>query len=148
MGRRKPPSARRANCPDQRPWGLVAPLTQGYPLGTNVQAICGCASLDGKRQLDDNLLSFIWRHSAGQQLLLLALTAASFPILYVSLEIRKFIINGVIQGHDFPRRVLGMELGQTAFLWLLCLGFLACVFANGVIKMQLSIYRGIDRESG
>jgi putative ABC transport system ATP-binding protein len=102
--------------------------------------------LDGKRQLDDNLLSFIWRYSAGQQLLLLLLTAASFPILYVSLEIPKFIINGVIQGHDFPRHVLGMEIGQTAFLWLLCLAFLACVLANGIIKMQLSIYRGIVGE--
>ncbi|MDF2998650.1 MAG: cyclic nucleotide-binding protein [Xanthobacteraceae bacterium] len=105
-----------------------------------------CASLDENRQLENRLLSFIWRYSAGQQLLLLLLTVASFPILYVSLEIPKFIINGVIQGHDFPRRVLGMEIGQTTFLWLLCLAFLACVFANGVIKMQLSIYRGIVGE--
>lgn len=104
------------------------------------------ASLNGNRQLEHSLLSFIWRHSAGQQLLLLLLTVASFPILYVSLEIPKFIINGVIQGHDFPRHVLGMEIGQTTFLWLLCLAFLACVFANGVIKMQLSIYRGIVGE--
>lgn len=102
--------------------------------------------MDGNRQLDEKLLPFIWRHSAGQQLLLLLATVASFPILYVSLEIPKFIINGVIQGHDFPRRVMGMELGQTAFLWLLCLAFLACILANGVIKMQLSIYRGVVGE--
>lgn len=121
-------------------------LDRIIPLGHERNGNCGYASLDGKRQLDNNLISFIWRYSAGQQLLLLLLTAASFPILYVSLEIPKFIINGVIQGHDFPRHVLGMEIGQTAFLWLLCLAFLACVLANGIIKMQLSIYRGIVGE--
>lgn len=92
------------------------------------------------------LFSFVWRHSRRHQLLLLAATVASFPVLYLSLELPKYILNGALQGHATPLNRLGLHLDQTTLLVVLCVAFLICTLANGVIKMQLSIYRGVIGE--
>ncbi|MGC3983662.1 MAG: hypothetical protein QM777_02460 [Pseudorhodoferax sp.] len=92
------------------------------------------------------LFSFVWRYSRRHQLLLLAATVASFPVLYLSLELPKYILNGALQGHVTPLNHLGLHLDQTTLLMVLCLAFLVCTFAEGVIKMQLGIYRGVVGE--
>ncbi|WP_448951054.1 ABC transporter transmembrane domain-containing protein [Labrys neptuniae] len=92
------------------------------------------------------LFSFVWRHSRRHQLLLLAATVASFPVLYFSLELPKYILNGAIQGHATPLDRLGLHTDHTTLLLWLCFIFLGCTLANGVIKMQLSIYRGVIGE--
>jgi ABC-type multidrug transport system fused ATPase/permease subunit len=92
------------------------------------------------------LFSFVWRHSRRHQLLLLAATVASFPVLYLSLELPKYILNGALQGHSTPLDGLGLHLDRTTLLWVLCAVFLVCTLANGIIKMRLSIYRGVIGE--
>ncbi|MCE6076838.1 cyclic nucleotide-binding domain-containing protein [Agrobacterium vitis] len=94
----------------------------------------------------DGLFSFVWRHSRREQIILLTMTVVSFPILYFSLGLPKFILNGALQGEHFPVVFAGVPFGQLQFLWLLCALFLFSTILNGIIKMRLGIYRGLIGE--
>lgn len=96
--------------------------------------------------MDRTLFAFIWRYSKRQQLVVVALTVVSFPILYMSLELPKWIINDAISGTEFPKTVLGLQLDQVEYLIALCLGFLGLVVLNNGIKYALNIYKGIAGE--
>ena len=48
--------------------------------------------------MDRNIFRYILRHSARSQLLILAMTVASFPFLYATLELPKLIINDALSG--------------------------------------------------
>ena len=96
--------------------------------------------------MEKSLYRFIWRYSARRQIVILLLTLVSFPILYMSLELPKQIVNDAIQGTDFPREFYGMEFGQIDYLLLLCLGFLGLVVLNNVVKFTLNIYKGLTGE--
>ena len=99
---------------------------------------------DGK--LPKTLYAFIWRYSFKEQLLLLALTLATFPLLYATLELPKLIVNDAIDGESFPREVLGSEFDQIPYLWLLCGGYLFFVVAGGLMKMRLNTQKGVVAE--
>ena len=88
------------------------------------------------------IFAFIWRYSRKEQVILLLLTAISFPFLYYSLDLPKTIINKAIDGHDFPRRLLGTEFDQIPYLLVLCLVYLALVFVNGGFKYYINVFRG------
>ena len=96
--------------------------------------------------MDSRFLSFVWRHSRRDQLIILALTIASFPLVYVSLLIPKLIVNDAISGTDFPKRVLGLELGQIPYLVALCFVFLFLVVAINGIKWIMNVRIGITGE--
>ncbi|WP_075219764.1 ABC transporter ATP-binding protein/permease [Acuticoccus yangtzensis] len=96
--------------------------------------------------MERSLFGFIWRYSKRQQIVILALTVCSFPILYMTLELPKWIVNDAISGSDFPKMVMGMELGQIQYLVALCIGFLALVVANNGVKYVLNIYKGVAGE--
>ncbi len=96
--------------------------------------------------MEPTIYRFIFRHSARQQIALLALTAMSFPFLYFSLELPKRIVNQAINGSDFPRRLLGYEVDQIPYLLALCVIFLLLVLANGVFKYVINVYRGVVGE--
>lgn len=96
--------------------------------------------------MERTLFGFIWRYSKRQQIVILALTVASFPILYMSLELPKWIVNDAISGTDFPVSVAGFELGQIAYLVVLCLAFLGLVVLNNAVKYVLNIYKGVSGE--
>ncbi|GGO77875.1 hypothetical protein GCM10011348_08430 [Marinobacterium nitratireducens] len=97
-------------------------------------------------RLEPTLMRFIWRYSARQQLILLAITLLSFPVLYASLELPKRILNDAIGGNLFPVSLFGLELGQLQLLLLLCVLFLLTLLLNGLIKMRLNIYKGLVGE--
>ncbi|WP_420394529.1 ABC transporter transmembrane domain-containing protein [Acuticoccus sp.] len=96
--------------------------------------------------MERTLFGFIWRYSKPQQIVILALTVVSFPILYMTLELPKWIVNDAISGSDFPKSVLGVELGQIDYLIALCLAFLALVVANNGVKYVLNIVKGVAGE--
>lgn len=96
--------------------------------------------------MDRSLFGFIWRYSKRQQLVILGLTVISFPILYMTLELPKWIVNDAISGDDFPKVIFGYELEQIAYLVALCLGFLSLVVLNNVVKYVLNIYKGVAGE--
>ncbi|WP_226579504.1 ABC transporter ATP-binding protein/permease [Acuticoccus sediminis] len=96
--------------------------------------------------MERNLFGFIWRYSKRQQIVILALTVCSFPILYMTLELPKWIVNDAISGTDFPKMFWGFELGQIPYLIALCACFLFLVVANNGVKYTLNIYKGIAGE--
>jgi putative ABC transport system ATP-binding protein len=95
--------------------------------------------------LDKSIFRFILRYSLRQQVLILMLTALSFPFLYATLELPKIIINRAL-GEPGPREVMGHTLDQLDYLWLLCGVFLALVLVNGAFKYVLNVYAGITGE--
>lgn len=93
--------------------------------------------------MSPGLFSFIWRYSARDQLMLLVLTCASFPLLYAALSLPKLILNGAIEGRATPLDAYLPEMSQLGRLWLLSGLLLALIVANGALKMRLNIYRGV-----
>ena len=96
--------------------------------------------------MERTLFGFIWRYSKRQQIIILAMTVLSFPILYMTLELPKWIVNDAISGTDFPKEILGLSLDQIPYLITLCLIFLGLVIINNGIKYALNITKGISGE--
>lgn len=96
--------------------------------------------------MERSIYRFIWRYSKRQQIIVLLFTLITFPLLYLSLEVPKTIINEALGDGMFPRDVLGFEVDQIVFLLLLCMAYLALVLISGVIKMRVNIYKGIIAE--
>lgn len=91
--------------------------------------------------MERNIYRFIVRHSAKDQALLVLLSAAALPFLYLSFELPKQIINQAIGGSGFPKPILGVALEQIPYLLVLCAGFLGLVLINGAFKFFTSTYR-------
>ena len=72
--------------------------------------------------MERTIFSFIWKHSARQQMVLLAMTVVTFPFLYATLELPKRIINDAIDSNEPMVGVVGYELTQIQFLLALSFG--------------------------
>ena len=96
--------------------------------------------------MEPTIFRYLLKYSRREQVLLLVLTALSFPFLYFSLDLPKIIINQAIGGRDFPRELFGVELEQVEFLLVLCTAFLSLVVINGVFKYFINVYRGVVGE--
>lgn len=73
---------------------------------------------------------------------MLLITAASWPVLYATLELPKRIINEAIGGEKFPQVWLGFEFDQVEFLLLLCAAFMAFYLMYAGLKYYINVYRG------
>ncbi len=96
--------------------------------------------------MEKSIFTFIWKYSKSNQIVLLLVTLLTFPILYVSLELPKRIINDAISGPSEGVVIFGLALSQVQFLLLLCAGFLLAVLANGLLKMRLNTMKGVLSE--
>jgi ABC-type multidrug transport system fused ATPase/permease subunit len=96
--------------------------------------------------VEKNLYKYILSHSAPQQIKLLLLIFAGYPVIYIGFNLPKLIINDAIQGGDGPRLVGGMELSQLSYLVALCMVFLLVVLINGSVKYVVNVYRGMVGE--
>jgi ABC-type multidrug transport system fused ATPase/permease subunit len=96
--------------------------------------------------MERSLFQYIFRHTWRNQVLLLIVTAISFPLIYVSLSIPKEIVNNAIPGKHIPAKVLGFELGHVEYLMALSFLLLALITLNGVIKYWLNVYSGVIGE--
>ncbi|WP_102109663.1 ABC transporter transmembrane domain-containing protein [Oceaniglobus roseus] len=96
--------------------------------------------------MEKSLFGFIWKYSRRNQLILLAVTLLTFPVLYISLELPKRIINDAIGGTGEPVTLLGVSFSQTQYLMLLCFGFLLAVLGSGLLKMRINTMKGILAE--
>jgi len=94
--------------------------------------------------METGIYRFILKYSRNQQVLLLVVTALSFPFLYLSLDLPKIIINEAIGGSHFPSSVFGVgpEFDQVPYLLVLCFLFLGLVLINGLFKLYINVYRG------
>ncbi|NNC99046.1 MAG: ATP-binding cassette domain-containing protein [Gammaproteobacteria bacterium] len=65
------------------------------------------------------------------------------PLVYLSLEIPKLIINDAISGDKSSFQILFVNLSQIEYLFALSFVFLALVIANGILKYLISVYQGV-----
>jgi len=96
--------------------------------------------------METKFLAFVWRYSKRDQLIILAITFASFPLVYLSLELPKIIVNEAINGTEFPKDVFGYQIDQIPYLLLLCFVFLGLVILINVLKWFLNIAIGMCGE--
>jgi len=96
--------------------------------------------------VEKSLFRWVLKHSAQGQIILVAMSVISFPIIYVTLELPKTIVNDALQGVDFPREILTLEFDQIPYLFLLCGVFFAMVVLNNVVKYFFNNYRGVVGE--
>jgi len=96
-------------------------------------------------QMEGTIFKFIWRYSKRQQLVMLAMTVASWPILYYTLQLPKEIINKAIgpgaQGTN-TASLFGYQMDIIVYLMALCVMFLVLVLISGGIKYFINVFRG------
>jgi ABC-type multidrug transport system fused ATPase/permease subunit len=73
--------------------------------------------------------------------LLVLLSLASLPLVYITLELPKKIIN-LLEGTAIPDSFLGVEMDRLSFLIVLSCAFLLVVLLSGGLKYLLNVYRG------
>lgn len=96
--------------------------------------------------MERSLFRYIWHHTWRDQVWLLVVTLASFPLIYVNLEVPKRIVNDAIGGKHLPQSILGVEMTQVGYLMVLSFALLALITVNGAIKYWLNVYRGVVGE--
>ena len=98
--------------------------------------------------MDKNIFQYIWRNSKGQQLVIMAMTACSFPFLLMALKLPKIIINDAIDGKDFPKGFFDMdfEFGQIEYLLLLCAALFFLIVINISFSKTINTYKACRRK--
>ncbi|MEM7023917.1 MAG: ABC transporter ATP-binding protein, partial [Pseudomonadota bacterium] len=95
--------------------------------------------------MDRSIFRYVLRHSARAQVIALLMTVASFPFLYVTLDLPKVIINDALATGG-SRSVFGQNLTQVEYLFALCGLFLCLVLVNGGFKYVINVYKGVVGE--
>ena len=91
--------------------------------------------------MEQSLFKYILTHSKRDQVLLVMLSLASLPLVYITLELPKQIIN-LLEGMEAPETIFGFEVDRLSFLMVLSFGFLLVVLCSGMLKYVLNVYRG------
>ena len=79
-------------------------------------------------------------------MILVVATCLLFPLLYLTLELPKRIINDAISADSALVSYFGYSINQKALLILLCLLFLTSVLAHGLLKMRVNTMKGVMAE--
>ena len=98
------------------------------------------------RGLDSSLFSTVLRYSRKQQALMIMLSLIAMPILYLTLELPKQIVNNALESDRFPIVLLGQNVDQLVFLMLLCGLYLLAILLNGLNKYGLNVFKGYVAE--
>ncbi len=77
---------------------------------------------------------------------MLLVTLTLFPLLFLTLELPKRIINDAIGASSDSIAFFGLEVDQITFLMILCGAFLLSVFAHGIMKMRINTMKGVLAE--
>ncbi|UTW13339.1 ABC transporter transmembrane domain-containing protein [Marinobacterium rhizophilum] len=96
--------------------------------------------------MDKSIVRFILRYSTPQQIRLLLMTFCSFPLLYVSLELPKIIINDAIGDSTSIKQIFDITFTPMHYLLALCGLLLTMILINGMVKMYINTYKGIVGE--
>ena len=96
--------------------------------------------------IENSLFSFIWKHSKRDQIVLLVVTLFLFPLLYLTLELPKQIINGAIDAPSDVITTYGVTFSQIQYLMVLCGCFLVAVLCHGLLKMRINTMKGVLSE--
>ena len=74
------------------------------------------------------------------------MTLLLFPLLYLTLELPKQIINDAIGSGSPVITAYGIEFDQITYLMLLCGAFLVAVLCHGLLKMRINTMKGVLAE--
>ncbi len=98
--------------------------------------------------MEPGIYKYILRYSTRQQIVLTLMAFGSFPFLYGFFELPKMIINDAIQAPSpiVAVPLLGFEMDQIPYLFLLCGIFLVLVIFNQAFKYVINVYRGLTGE--
>ncbi|KUP91086.1 ABC transporter transmembrane domain-containing protein [Tritonibacter horizontis] len=96
--------------------------------------------------IERSLFQFIWKYSKREQIVLLLVTACLFPLLYLTLELPKRIVNDAIGAQSSTVELWGRSFDQLTYLWILCGAFLLAVLAHGLTKMRINTMKGVLAE--
>jgi putative ABC transport system ATP-binding protein len=91
--------------------------------------------------METSFYRYILNHSKKDQIGLILLSLVSLPLVYITLELPKRIIN-LLEGHDIPEAIFGYELDRIQYLMVLSCAFLLVVLASGGLKYLLNVFRG------
>jgi ABC-type multidrug transport system fused ATPase/permease subunit len=73
-------------------------------------------------------------------------TVTLFPLLYLTLELPKRIVNDAISAESDVAFFFGIEMDRVSFLMVLCGLFLLSVLVHGIMKMRINTMKGILSE--
>ncbi|MGB3243016.1 MAG: ABC transporter transmembrane domain-containing protein [Sulfitobacter sp.] len=110
--------------------------------------MCGTSpiTIHWTTKIERSLFAFIWKYSRRDQLLLLFVTLTLFPLLYLTLELPKRIINDAIGASSDVVTVYGFAVPQITYLFALCGIFLLAVLFHGLMKMRINTMKGVLAE--
>jgi putative ABC transport system ATP-binding protein len=91
--------------------------------------------------MEPSLFKYILMHSKRDQILLVMLSLSTLPLVYITLELPKRIIN-LLEGMVVPESIFGYTLDRLDYLFLLSFAFLLVVAGSGGLKYLLNVYRG------
>ena len=91
--------------------------------------------------MEQSLYRYILNHSKKDQIALIILSLTSLPLIYITLELPKKIIN-LLEGSDVPGSLFGFEFDTLNYLILLSTAFLLAVLFSGAIKYVVNVQRG------
>ncbi len=91
--------------------------------------------------MEPSLYKYILMHSKKDQFALVLLSLASLPLVYITLELPKRIIN-LLEGMELPETILSYEVDRLEYLLILSFTFLLVVLVSGLLKYLLNLYRG------
>ena len=96
--------------------------------------------------MESRIFRFITKYSLKDQLQIVVWTLASFPILYLSLELPKVIINDALSIETPDTVFFGYEIKTESLLLSLCVCYLAIIIVSGLLKMRINTLKGIIGE--
>src|SRR5271169_6494479 len=95
----------------------------------------------GSDALDPSIYGFILHYSRREQIYLVVVTLLSFPFLYISLQIPKYIVN-TIAGKRSSKELFDLDISQVSYVLVLCGAFLAFILINGWFKLHINVKKG------
>ena len=77
---------------------------------------------------------------------MILLSLIALPILYLTLELPKQIVNNALDSKRFPVEFLGCDVDQVTFLMLLSGLYLLAIMLIGINKYVLNVFKGYVAE--
>ncbi|GGA32194.1 ABC transporter ATP-binding protein [Neptunicoccus cionae] len=98
------------------------------------------------RGLDTSLFKTVLQYTRKQQVLMILLSLVAMPILYVTLELPKQIVNNALNAERFPLEFFGYGFDQVTLLMVLSGLYLMAISLNGLNKYVLNVFKGYVAE--
>ncbi|MBB3995522.1 hypothetical protein GGR95_003178 [Sulfitobacter undariae] len=98
------------------------------------------------RGLEASLFKTVLKYSRKQQGQMILLSLLTLPILYLTLELPKQIVNNALDDGRFPIEMLGYSFSQVTLLMMLSGLYLLAISLNGITKYTLNVFKGYVAE--